>query len=266
MKNNPRFRRAVIISTILHTCLLLLLVFSPSLPRPAKKGMIHYLPLSLVGMPGGGGGGGGGGEGALKGGAQPAPPAKASLRDLTSIQKKIAETPTSSLRYPTEKKTASRKTAEKKTVISKPQPEAGATGTSESASTGAASGAGSGIRIGVGPGPGSGWGGEGWGGENFGLSAFPFTYYLQIIRDRISTNWFTSLIDPGVSGQFQCVIFFKILRDGRITDLQVEYSSGLRTLDISALRAVQNSSPFPPLPRDFEGEFLGLHIIFEHIR
>jgi protein TonB len=259
MKNNRGFKRALITSAVFHILILLLLLASPSLPRPAKKGTIYYLPLNLVGPPGGGGGGGGGGSPAAKATTSKQP----SLRELTAIQKKTPEAPSSSLRYPVDKKTLSKKIPEKKTVITKPQPESAETGT-ETGGTGSGQ-AGSGIRIGVGPGPG-GPGTGGWGGGNFDLSAFPFTYYLQIIQDRISANWFTSLIDPGTSGEFQCMVFFKILRDGRITDLQIEASSNSRTFDLSALRAVQNASPFPPLPREFEGEYLGVHLIFEHIK
>lgn len=261
MKNDRRFKGAVIISVFLHVLVLLLLIFSPSLPRPTKKGTIYYLPLSLVGPPVGGGGGGGGGDSpSIKTPTSKQP----SLRELTSIQKKATEPPTSTLRYPVEKKSSSKKTPEKKTVISKPQPES--FGSTEERGIGLAGGGiGSGIRIGVGSGPGGPGFGSG-GGGTFDLSAFPFTYYLQIIQDKISLNWFTSLIDPGGSGQYQCMIFFKIWRDGRISDLQVEISSGSRAFDLSALRAVQNASPFPPLPKEFEGEYLGVHLIFEHVK
>lgn len=246
-------------SAVLHFLILVLLITSPTLPKPARKGMIYYLPLNLVGPPGGGGGGGGGAVPGVKTAASDRP----SLRDLTALQKKAPEAPSSSLRYPVDKKTVSKKTTEKKTVISKPQPESVTEG-QETGGVGTGAG-GSGLRIGVGPGPG-GPGTGGWGGGNFDLSAFPFTYYLQIIQDKISTNWFTSLIDPGASGEFQCMIFFKILRDGRIADLQIEISSGSRSFDLSALRAVQNASPFPPLPREFESEYLGVHLIFEHFK
>lgn len=259
MKNNSGFKGAIITSVVLHLLILILLITSPTLPRPTKKGMIYYLPLNLVGPPGGGGGGGG--ESGAPG-AKTSASNRPSLRDLTAIQKKAPEAPSSSLRYPVDKKTASKKPAEKKTVISKPQSETVAEG-QQTGGTGTGP-AGSGLRIGVGPGPG-GPGTGGWGG-NFDLSAFPFTYYLQIIQDKISSNWFTSLIDPGTSGEFQCMIFFKIFRDGRIADLQIEISSGSRSFDLSALRAVQNASPFPPLPREFESEYLGVHLIFEHIK
>lgn len=263
MKINRGFKRALITSIILHGLILILLISSPSLPRPERKGMIYYLPLNLVGQPGGGGGGSGGGPPGAKTLASDRP----SIRDLAAVQKKAPEVSSSSLRYPVDKKTASKKATEKKTVISKPQSESEARGQQiGGVGTGVGTGAsGSGLRIGVGSGPG-GPGTGGWGSGNFDLSAFPFTYYLQIIQDKISTNWFTSLIDPGASGVFQCIIFFKILRDGRIIDLQIEISSGSRSFDLSALRAVQNASPFPPLPREFEGEYLGVHLIFEHLK
>jgi len=30
------------------------------------------------------------------------------------------------------------------------------------------------------------------------------------------------------------------------------------------LRAIQTSAPFPPLPREYKDEYLGIHLIFEH--
>lgn len=259
MKTNHGFRRAVVVSAIVHGALLLLLLISPSLPKPVKKGSVYYLPLNLV-SPSGGGGGGGPSVEAVKASSK-----QASLRDLTTPQKKTVSEAESALRYPVEKKKAPKKSPEKKTVISKPEPEAASSKSGETSGGLSGGGPGAGIRIGVGPGPGGGPGG-GWGEGDFGLSSFPFSYYLQIIQDRVSVNWFTSLIDPGVVGQFQCVVFFRILRDGRIVDLQIEASSGLKSLDLSALRAVQNATPFPPLPREFEGDSLGVHLIFEHSR
>jgi len=49
-----------------------------------------------------------------------------------------------------------------------------------------------------------------------------------------------------------------------VSDLKVEESSGITPLDLSALRAVKASSPFPPLPRDYDEPYLVIHLIFEH--
>ncbi|MGD9345010.1 MAG: TonB C-terminal domain-containing protein, partial [Candidatus Aminicenantes bacterium] len=65
-------------------------------------------------------------------------------------------------------------------------------------------------------------------------------------------------------GDFRTVVYFKIFRNGEISPLEIRESSRIRSLDLSARRAIQSSAPFPPLPRDYEGDFLGIHLIFEH--
>jgi TonB family protein len=255
---NESLKRAIYASLFAHLALFLLILVSPSLPKSSKKGMIHYIPLNFV-SPGGGGGGGGGTPPAK---APASPPKKETLKDLTTPQKAKQESK-SAMRYPVEKPNKEPKTkAEKKAAITKPEPsspESAKEGTgSESAAGGAGgtgSGMGTGLRIGTGSGPGYG---------SLGISNFPYTYYLQIITDRVSHNWFTSLVDPGVSGSFQTVIFFKINKDGQVSDIKIEESSGLTPLDLSALRAVKASAPFPPLPRDYEDAYLAIHLIFEH--
>jgi TonB family protein len=258
------FRRAVYISFFAHIALFIFILISPSLPRPSRKGMIHYVPIDLLGP----GGGGGGGRGAAAAG-KPAPPQakKETLRDLTTPQKAKPEAKPE-MSYPVEKpKKTDKKTTEKKAAISQAEPPpAGAAESAPSSEGVAGTGMGTGLRIGTG-GPGGGWGpgGPGYGGGT-GLANFPYTYYLTIITDRVSANWFSSLVDPGVSGTFQTIIFFKIQRDGQITEVQVEQSSGLTPLDLSAMRAVKASAPFPPLPRDYEDAYLGIHLIFEHAK
>lgn len=258
-RNSPAFRRAVIYSSVAHMALFLLILFSPHLPKSSKKEMIHY--VSVVSFPGGGGGG----EEKI---AETPIPKRETLKDLTTLQKLQQETP-SSLRHPVDKpKKEITPKKEKKATIQKKQKvakEAKPTSTPE-AGTGKGSGTGSGIRIGGGGGPGSG-AGAGTGSafsSQIGLSKFPYTYYLQIIIGRVSSNWFTSLVDPGISGKFQVTVYFRIHRNGQISDLKIEESSGISSLDLSAQRAVQSSAPFPPLPKDYEDEYLGIHLIFEH--
>jgi TonB family protein len=59
------------------------------------------------------------------------------------------------------------------------------------------------------------------------------------------------------------VIFFKIGRDGSISDVQIERSSGFPFVDRAAQRAVIASSPLPPLPADFHESSLGVHLKFQ---
>ena len=258
------FKRAVYFSLGAHLVFLLLIIVAPHLPRPSRKGLIHYIPLDMVVA---GGGGGGGGRGGRPAGTTQLPPAKKeTLRDLTTPQKAQAEAEPA-MRYPVEKpKREPKAKTEKKAAISKPEPppeeKTGQPGTSAEAG---GQGAGTGLRIGGGGGPGSGFGPGGAGfGPGGGLANFPYTYYLNIITDRVSTNWFTSLVDPGISGNFQTIIYFRIEKNGQITDVKVEQSSGVTPLDLSAIRAVKSSAPFPPLPREYDEAYLGIHLIFEH--
>ncbi len=278
------FRRALLFSFVLHFSLVVIMAASGSFSRPEKKGMIHY--VNFLGGPGGGGGGqgtggapGGGGVTAVQAPRTAAPvPAKTvkkeSLRDLT-VPSKVKAEPQSSLHYPTDKP---KKASAKKAAITKPEPHIPGAETGETngqAAPGAVSGNGYGLRFGTGvggTGTGSGVGGSGsgagggGGGDPFGVEGFPFTYYLQMVSDKISGNWFTSMSDPSLGGQLQTQIYFRIFRTGQVADVKVEVSSGAQTFDLSAMRAIQTAAPFPALPAEYDGQFLGIHLIFEHAK
>jgi TonB family protein len=258
--NERTFKRAMVYSAVFHAVLFSLIALSPSMPKPGKKGMIHY--VSFGGFPGSGGAGGS----AAPKAAVTAPAKKETLRDLT-VASKVKPQTKPAMTYPVDKpkKDGAVKDA-KKAAITKPQPDAEPAGANSAAGTrdGAGpGGAGSGVRIGLGDGTGSGGFGSGYG-DQIGLSDFPYQYYLQIISDRVSSSWFTALVDPGVTGTFYTTVYFKILRNGQVTDLKVKESSGIASLDMSAQRAIQISAPFPPLPSDYDGAYLGIHLIFEH--
>ena len=257
-KSNPVFKKAVVLSFTAHLAFFLFILLSPNLQKSSRGEMIHY--VELISFPGGGGGGGGSsGEGEEKI-AETTLPERKTLRDLTTPQKLQQETvPT--FRHPVEKpKKETRTKKEKKAVIQKQS-----TGT-KAAKPGSVkekgTGPGSGIRLGSSLGSSSDTGSAF--SSQIGLSNFPFTYYLQLIIDRVSNNWFTSLVDPGVSGSFQATVHFKIYKNGQISELKIEESSGIKSLDLSALRAIQTSAPFPPLPGAYEDEYLGIYLIFEH--
>jgi TonB family protein len=260
------FKRALYISGAVHALLLLVIILNPSLPSSRKTGMIHY--INLGSLPGGGGGGGGGmrGPGGATETVGETPLPKQTLRDLTTIQK-LQQQNQSSLRYPVDKpkRDRSKPVPDKQAVVTKPDPKAktgtaGGKAAGETAGRPGGRGGGAGMRIG---GLGDGPGGGGSGGQ-LGMDNFPYAYYLQNIQDRISSRWFQSLVDPGVSGTFQTTVYFRIFRDGTISDVEVKESSGLPSLDLSAKRAIINAAPFPPLPTDYDESYLGIRLIFEH--
>ena len=98
------------------------------------------------------------------------------------------------------------------------------------------------------------------------MANFPFQFYLQMISDKITTNWFQSLVDPGVGGTLQTEVYFRIYKNGQISDIRISASSGVESFDLSARRAIEASKPFAPLPNEYDGQYLGITLVFEHAK
>ncbi|MGZ5468143.1 MAG: energy transducer TonB [Candidatus Aminicenantales bacterium] len=265
------FKRAVVVSAMLHVGLFVLIVVSPSFSRAPQKGLVQYVNfMGGVGGTGGAPGSGGGGTVVAKTESLPAPK-KPALRDLTVASKLKPEAKTT-MTHPVDKPKTSKKTPEKRAAISKPEPAASSAAAAvNAAATGAQSGSGFGLRIGTGGG-GSGGGtggggtGSGGGGDPFGVANFPFQFYLQMISDKITANWFQSLVDSGVGGTLQTEVYFRIYKNGQISDVRVSASSGVESFDLSARRAIEASKPFAPLPNEYDGQYLGITLVFEHAK
>jgi periplasmic protein TonB len=71
--------------------------------------------------------------------------------------------------------------------------------------------------------------------------------YAELVRQRIAQNWRTSGLDARTQAT-PAIVSFVILRDGTVRNVQTVQSSGNPTIDDTALRAVYNSNPLPPLP------------------
>ncbi len=102
-------------------------------------------------------------------------------------------------------------------------------------------------------------------GVSFGASVtsfdadFPFTYYVEQLLSLIGANWFKPESAEGTS----CVISFRVMRSGQVTDVKVDSSSGVSYYDRAAARAVYAANPLPPLPPDYRNESLGVHLKFQ---
>ena len=53
-------------------------------------------------------------------------------------------------------------------------------------------------------------------------------------------------------------------RDGHPMNVQVEQSSGVPSLDISAVRALQRIDTFGPLPQDYSGSKISVEYWFDY--
>jgi colicin import membrane protein len=79
------------------------------------------------------------------------------------------------------------------------------------------------------------------------VSSSQMNAYYALIWSRIKSQW---ALPRGImqSDNLEAIIDVKILRDGTVSRLEIEKSSGNRYFDQSAVKAVKKASPFPALP------------------
>ncbi|MCX5779066.1 MAG: TonB family protein [Elusimicrobia bacterium] len=89
---------------------------------------------------------------------------------------------------------------------------------------------------------------------------FPYAYYTNMVVKKISRYWQWSTD----FGSLKTVVYFKIDKDGVVTEAMVSDTSGDRLFDQQAVRAIKLSSPFPPLPQEFPEPDLGVYFEFSY--
>jgi TonB family protein len=109
-------------------------------------------------------------------------------------------------------------------------------------------------------------GGMGFSGPGGGEFSGKFPAYVDAVRNRISSNWLQSTVDPSVRWAPRALFSFQILRDGTVTNVQMMTSSGNRTVDNSALRAILSSSPMSGLPSNYSSNSVTVEFWFEFRR
>lgn len=93
-----------------------------------------------------------------------------------------------------------------------------------------------------------------------------FSWYVRQINDKVSSVWYQTEIDPRVSTTKRVYLTFDIQRDGRPANVRMEQSSGVPSLDRSAMWALQRIDTFGPLPREYSGSTLSVEFWFDYQR
>jgi periplasmic protein TonB len=109
-------------------------------------------------------------------------------------------------------------------------------------------------------------GGMGFSGPGGGDFAGRFPSYVDAVRNRISSNWLQSTVDPTVRWAPRASFSFQVLKDGTVTNVQMTQSSGNRSVDNSALRAILSSSPVSALPSNYSGNSVTVEFYFDFKR
>ena len=89
------------------------------------------------------------------------------------------------------------------------------------------------------------------------------SWYVRQLEQRIARNWLQAPLG-GITGRVLTQISFAIAPGGHIENIQVLESSGDSGVDRAAQRAVQASSPLPPLPVELRGRRVEFVAHFEY--
>jgi periplasmic protein TonB len=101
------------------------------------------------------------------------------------------------------------------------------------------------------------------GGGDFGSR---FAWYVQGVQRKVSENWMKYEIDPTIHQANRVYLTFDIVRDGHPANVQIEQSSGVPSLDRSAVYAIQRIDTFGPLPPEYSGGKVSVEFWFDYKR
>lgn len=92
-----------------------------------------------------------------------------------------------------------------------------------------------------------------------------FGPYLARITQVVRSNWYNVMppsVYPPLLKQGKVSIEFAILKDGKVSGMTLHTPSGDVALDRAAWASITASNPFPPLPKEFPGQVLGLRFYY----
>jgi protein TonB len=89
---------------------------------------------------------------------------------------------------------------------------------------------------------------------------------VRVVQQKVSQNWLKYEIDPNIHQANRVYVQFDINRAGQPTNVQLEQSSGVPSLDQSAIRAIQRIDTFGPLPPDYSGSKVTVEFWFDFKR
>ena len=90
-----------------------------------------------------------------------------------------------------------------------------------------------------------------------------FGPYLQRVVHDVRENWYRAIPESAWMGKKgKLTIEFAITKDGQVAGMKLVATSGDTPLDRAAWAGIEGSNPFPPLPSEFNGQYLALRFRF----
>jgi TonB family protein len=92
-----------------------------------------------------------------------------------------------------------------------------------------------------------------------------FGPYLQRVLHDVKQNWYNLIPESAMAPLLKkgkVTIDFAITKNGQVAGMRYLFGSGDVALDRAAYGGITASNPFPPLPSEFGGQYLGLRFTF----
>lgn len=90
-----------------------------------------------------------------------------------------------------------------------------------------------------------------------------FAWYSEALQRALGESWRQTLSQASGNASKPATVRFTIMRDGTIRDIKIAESSGNRSVDYTAQRAVIGISPFRPLPPQLGRSSIVVDIYFQ---
>lgn len=91
-----------------------------------------------------------------------------------------------------------------------------------------------------------------------------FPWYVRVIQVKVREKWIKYEGDPAVQSAHRVYVAFDINHKGEPSNARITQSSGVPSLDESALRAVSSVSTFGLLPPDWEMDKVSVLFWFDY--
>lgn len=92
-------------------------------------------------------------------------------------------------------------------------------------------------------------------------ATFDYPSWFNVAINKIRVNFKKTV---PLDGTVICTIHMEVIRSGRLVAVEVIQSSGIEAIDRDCLAAIERSAPFPPLPREFRDEIIGIDLPFRY--
>ena len=101
---------------------------------------------------------------------------------------------------------------------------------------------------------------EGSGVVGVDLGALGHAWYRDSVAAALRRHWVRPVLEA--REVLEITVSFEILRDGTVRNVRIAAPSGVPSLDRSALRAVVDASPLPPLPTSWRDPSVSAEFLF----